>query len=134
MVKDFKFLQGKSERAFTQWMDEMDDYHLGGIRHAVERPVPQLKLFNLGVVDNILGRIPSYNAIFQPDDYTISYTFVGIIGNLINDGLFGCFISMTIQRTDSSLVEINYDNVDEMNQRGLIFERDDIVTIRYKSN
>lgn len=40
---DFKFFQ-KKERVFTQWMDEMDDYHLGGIRHAVEpTPVPLLE-------------------------------------------------------------------------------------------
>lgn len=38
--KPFKFFQKKPERVFTQWMDEMDDYHLGGIRHAVERPEP----------------------------------------------------------------------------------------------
>lgn len=31
-MKDFKFFQKKPERVFTQWMDEMDDYHLGGIR------------------------------------------------------------------------------------------------------
>ena len=32
----FKFFEGpaKKQRVFTQWMDEMDDYHLGGIRHA----------------------------------------------------------------------------------------------------
>jgi ribosome modulation factor len=36
-MKEFKFFQ-KEERVFTQWMDEMDDYHLGGIRHAVEVP------------------------------------------------------------------------------------------------
>ncbi len=37
-LKEFKFFQ-KEERVFTQWMDEMDDYHLGGIRHT-ERPEP----------------------------------------------------------------------------------------------
>jgi hypothetical protein len=35
MMKPFKFFQ-KEERVFTQWMDEMDDYHLGDIRHRVE--------------------------------------------------------------------------------------------------
>jgi hypothetical protein len=31
-LRSFKFFE-KKERVFTQWMDEMDDYHLGGIRH-----------------------------------------------------------------------------------------------------
>jgi hypothetical protein len=126
-MKQFKFFQ--KERVFSDWMDMMDDYHLGGI----PMPEPQLKQLNLNVMDNIFGRIPSFSAFFQPDDYTVSYTFIGVIGNLIDNGLSGCFTSMTIQRLDSSLVEINYINVDEMNQRGLIFQRDDNVLIRYKS-
>lgn len=35
-MDNFKFFQSKPERVFTQWMDEMDDYHLGGIRQPPE--------------------------------------------------------------------------------------------------
>ncbi len=31
MIKDFKFFQNNKVRVFTEWMDQMDDYHLGGI-------------------------------------------------------------------------------------------------------
>ena len=31
-MKPFKFFQKKSERVFTEYMDRMDDYFLGGIR------------------------------------------------------------------------------------------------------
>ena len=36
-MKEFKFFQ-KEERVFTQWMDEMDDWHLGGIRRQPDEP------------------------------------------------------------------------------------------------
>ncbi len=38
-LSPFKFFQ-KKERVFTQWMDEMDDYHLGGIRHTERQERP----------------------------------------------------------------------------------------------
>jgi hypothetical protein len=39
MVKDFKFFESENkDRVFTDWMDQMDDYHLGGITHRTERP------------------------------------------------------------------------------------------------
>lgn len=34
-MREFKFFQKKPERAFTNWMDQMDDYHLGGITPAI---------------------------------------------------------------------------------------------------
>lgn len=33
-MKDFKFFQ-KKERVFSEWMDLMDDYHLGGIQPVI---------------------------------------------------------------------------------------------------
>ena len=33
MIKDFKFLQDNKERVFTDYMDQMDDYFLGGIQN-----------------------------------------------------------------------------------------------------
>ena len=46
---DFKFFQ-KKERVFTQWMDEMDDYHLGGIRPVRQSPTPNPLLENEQVI------------------------------------------------------------------------------------
>jgi hypothetical protein len=34
-MKDFKFFQ-KKERVFSDWMNQMDDYHLGGIRPSLD--------------------------------------------------------------------------------------------------
>jgi hypothetical protein len=135
-MRDFKFFQ-KEERVFTQWMDEMDDYHLGGIRHAVEIPQTQLKAFNLNVLDsNIFGRIPSYTIAIEPDDYTVSYTFQGTIGQIIGGelGIAWCFTSMMIQRSVMDIVEINYNSVDRLDQIGLIFQPSDSVVVRYKTN
>ena len=39
-MKDFKFFQ-KKERVLIQWMDEMDDYHLGGIRRQPDETDPR---------------------------------------------------------------------------------------------
>ena len=38
-MRDFKFFQ--KDRVFSEWMDSMDDYFLGGIHptHPYERPV-----------------------------------------------------------------------------------------------
>ena len=36
-MKPFKFFQKKPERVFSDYMDRMDDYFLGGIR---EEPIP----------------------------------------------------------------------------------------------
>jgi hypothetical protein len=37
-LRPFKFFQKKPETVFTEWLDQLDDYHLGGIRHVEERP------------------------------------------------------------------------------------------------
>jgi hypothetical protein len=124
---DFKFFQPEDkERVFTQWMDEMDDYHLGGIRTI------HPKQFTLNVIDNLFGRIPSYTFGIEPYNGE-SAEIIGTIGDLINGrfGIPGRFTDMIIQR-DGNIVEVNHNNVDYVNQRGLIFDREDRVIIRYK--
>jgi hypothetical protein len=135
-MRDFKFFQ-KEERVFTDYMDAMDDYFLGGIRHAVESPARQLKAFNLNVLDaNVFGRIPSHTIAIEEDDYTASHTFQGTIGQIIGGelGIAWCFTSMMIQRSVTDIVEINYNSVDRLNQIGLIFQPSDSVVVRYKTN
>jgi len=140
-MKTFKFFVNNKERAFTQWMDEMDDYHLGGIRHARETPAQQLKTFNLNVLStpDMFARIPSYNIVIEPNDYSANQIRHGTIDDLIN-GRFGipwCFTSLTIRRggetqeTFTSYTVITYENVDEINSRGLLFDREDSIIISH---
>ena len=35
MIKDFKFFQNNKTRVFTDYMDQMDDYFLGGIQPTI---------------------------------------------------------------------------------------------------
>ena len=134
-LNQFKFFQ-KEERVFTDWMDQMDDYHLGGIRHSIEVPGPRLKPFTLNVFAEVLGRIPTFSMAFEPsnlDDYATLHG--GTIGTLTSGelGIQWCFRELSITRiSDNSLVSINYDNVNEMDRRGLIFDPQDRVTICYK--
>jgi hypothetical protein len=133
-MRDFKFFQ-KEERVFTQWMDEMDDYHLGGIRHAVESPAPQLKPFTLNLFVEVVGRIPTFLFAIEQSNVDEYETIRGTtLGHLTNGhlGIPWCFTSVTITRTDNSSVTITYDNVDEMDRMGLIFNPEDTVTISYK--
>lgn len=141
-MREFKFFKSENkERAFTQWMDEMDDYHLGGIRHARETPAQQLKTFNLNVLStpDMFARIPSYNIVIEPNDYSANQIRHGTIDDLIN-GIFGipwCFTSLTIRRggetqdTFTSYTVITFENVDEINSRGLLFDREDSIIISH---
>lgn len=36
MIKDFKFFQNNKTRVFTDYMDQMDDYFLGGIQPTIQ--------------------------------------------------------------------------------------------------
>ena len=67
----------KEERVFTDWMDQMDDYHLGGIRHSIEVPGPRLKPFTLNVFAEVLGRIPTYYFLFESSDLNTYETLRG---------------------------------------------------------
>ena len=131
-MKQFKFFQKKQERVFSDWMDMMDDYHLGGIQ-----PPTRMEAFDLNVIDTVVfGRIPSYTIAIERDNYTPSLTLTGTIHDLLN-GIFGipwCFTSIRIQREHHTedVIEINYNNVGLMNQRGMIFGPNDQIVIRYK--
>ncbi len=141
-MKDFKFLQqNKEERVFTQWMDDMDDYHLGGIQRVEgERDV---RMYHLNVMWDINRRIPHYSLPFE-QEVLFNRTCVaeGNIEDLIN-GRFGViekYLQLTIRRggptqdTFSSYTVISYNSVNEVNTRGLIFQLEDRVIVRYKLN
>ena len=141
-MSTFKFFEGIAEkqRVFTDFMDALDDYHLLGNptpTHHMEVPAPRLKPYNLNVIDTIIfGRIPRYAIAIEPYETTLSSSLVGTISDLIN-GRFEipwCFTSITIQRCTSGIVEINYDNVDEIDRFGLIFDSRDIITVKYNLN
>ena len=91
-------------------------------------------IFNLNVMNNLFGRIPSRSIIIEPDDYTISYTFDGTVGELFDryPGVTICVVMILIQRGFGRAIEINHNNVDDINQQGLVFEREDRVVVRYK--
>jgi hypothetical protein len=141
-MKPFKFLidQNKRERAFTDFMDVLDDYHLGGIplptTHPVEAPARQLKPFTLNVFAEVLGRIPTYLFAVESSNLTDYEVLRGTTLGTLTSGELGipwCVTELSITRiSDNSLVSIHYDNVDEMDRRGLIFDPQDAVTICYK--
>jgi hypothetical protein len=141
MIKTFKFLQpSKKERVFTDFMDALDDYHLGGIQppsHHIEvQATGLMRPFTLNLFANVLGRIPTHLfAIEQSnlDDYEVLRGTT--LGQLTSGelGIPWCFTELSITRiSDNSLVSIHYDNVGEMDRRGLIFDPQDVVTICYK--
>jgi hypothetical protein len=141
MIKHFKFFEGpaKKQRVFTDFLDALDDYHLGGIplpTHHIEVPGPRLKPFTLNVFAEVLGRIPTYRFLFESSDLNTYETLRGTtLGQLTSGelGILWCFTELSITRiSDNSLVSINYDNVNEMDRRGLIFDPQDRVTICYK--
>jgi hypothetical protein len=144
MIKPFKFFQNKKDRVFTDFMDALDDYHLLGTpspTHHLEVSAPQIKRFNLNVMGDILRRIPSYEIIIVPNDdndgIEVRY---GTVEHLIN-GSFNipwCFTELTIRRggetqdTFTSYTIVTYNNVDEINSRGWIFDLQDRVIIKSK--
>ncbi len=94
-------------------------------------------IFNLNVMTNLFGRIPSRGIIIEPDDYTITHTFDGTVGELFDrypGGVTIRVVGIIIQRGGSRAIEINHNNVNDINQRGLVFEREDRVVVRYKPN
>jgi hypothetical protein len=140
-MRDFKFLQPENkQRVFTDYLDALDDYHLGGIplptTHHLEVPGPRLKPFTLNVFAEVLGRIPNFLMTFEPsniDDYEVLRGTT--IGQLTSGELNipWCFTELLITRiSDNSVVSIHYDNVNEMDRRALIFDPQDLVTICYK--
>ena len=94
-------------------------------------------IFNLNVMTNLFGRIPSRSILIEPDDYTISHTFDGTVGELFDryPGVTIRVVGIIIQRGfGNRAIEINYNNVNDINQRGLVFEPEDRVIVRYKPN
>ena len=88
-------------------------------------------IFHLNVMANLFGRIPSRGILIEPDDYTTSYTFDGTVGELFDryPGVTICVVGIIIRG-----IEVNHNNVNDINRQGLIFEREDRVIVRYKSN
>jgi hypothetical protein len=91
-------------------------------------------IFNLNVMNNLFGRIPSRSIIIEPDDYTISYTFDGTVGELFDryPGVTICVVGIIIQRGGNRAIEVNHNNVDDINRQGLVFEPEDRIVVRYK--
>jgi hypothetical protein len=142
MIKHFKFFEGEAikRRVFTDYLDALDDYHLGGIplptTHHLEVPGPRLKPFTLNVFAEVLGRIPTFSMAFESSDLNTYETLRGSTIGTLTSGELGipwCFTELHVTRiSDNSHVSIHYDNVDEMDRRGLIFDPQDAVTICYK--
>jgi len=93
----------------------------------------KLKPFNLNVLNDIFGRIPSYTIAFEPYDNNGLEDAYGNVGQLIDGRLeiAWCFVELTIVRHNTA-IQITHSNVDGLNARGLIFAREDRVIVRYK--
>ena len=142
MIKHFKFFEGgpTKRRVFTDFMDAMDDYHLGGIQPPQYRTVVQdtglMRPFTLNVFAEALGRIPTFlMAIEQSNlnDYEVlrGTTISQLISGELN--IPWCFTHLSITRiSDNSQITITYYNADELDRSALIFDPQDLVTICYK--
>jgi hypothetical protein len=132
MIKHFKFFEGgpTKQRVFTDMMV----YRIP--QHHLEVPGPRLKPFTLNVFAEVLGRIPTFSMAFESSDLNTYETLRGTTLGQLTSGELGipwCFTELSITRiSDNSLVSIHYNNVDEMDRRGLIFDPQDRVTICYK--
>jgi hypothetical protein len=121
MIKHFKFFEGEATKQ----------------RVYIEVPATGfLRPFTLNVFAEALGRIPTYRFLFESSDLNTYETLRGTtLGQLTSGelGILWCFTELSITRiSDNSIVSINYDNVNEMDRRGLIFDPQDRVTICYK--
>ena len=143
MIKHFKFFEGgpTKQRVFTDFMDAMDDYHLGGIplpttHHIEVQATGLMRPFTLNVFTDVSGRIPTHLIAIESSDLNDYEVIRGTtIGQLTSGELNipWCFTQLSITRiSDDSQVTITYDNVDEMDRRALIFDPQDTVTICYK--
>jgi hypothetical protein len=132
MIKHFKFFEGgpTKQRVFTDMMV----YRIP--QHHLEVPGPRLKPFTLNVFAEVLGRIPTFSMAFESSNLNTYETLRGTTIGQLTSGELGipwCFTELHITRiSDNSHVSIRYDNVDEMDRRGLIFDPQDRVTICYK--
>lgn len=143
MIDYFKFFEGgpTKQRVFTDFMDAMDDYHLGGIplpttHHIGVQARGLMRPFTLNVHTEVFGRIPTFLIAIESsnlDDYEV---LRGTTISQLTSGELGipwCFTELSITRiSDNSLVSIHYNNVEEMDRRALIFDPQDTVTICYK--
>ena len=101
----------------------------------------QFKVFNLNVMNDVFGRIPSYAFAFEPYDNNTEDVY-GTLGDLINGrlGISGYLVELTIRRagvtqdTFTSYTIIHYDNVDEVNTRGLLFTNEDRIIVKYRTD
>ena len=101
----------------------------------------QFKLFHLNVLNDVFGRIPSYPCPFEPYDNNTEDVY-GTVGDLINGrlGISGYLVELTIRRagvtqdTFTSYTIIHYDNVDEVNTRGLLFTNEDRIIVKYRTD
>ena len=72
-MKPFKFLQNNNERVFTEYMDMMDDYFLGGITHRPTRVLNPTDMEYYNTEDYVFFDVS--RIMFDPDSF-IPYKFM----------------------------------------------------------
>jgi hypothetical protein len=93
------------------------------------------KTFNLNVMEDPLSRIPNYDVHIEPYELEHTDERTGSIRDIINGVIqlpTFIFNGVLIKRGDGEYTEINHNNIDEMNNRNLIFDMNDRITFRYK--
>lgn len=107
MLKDFKF--------FTK-----------------EKRESRFKSFSLNVMENPFGRIPCYPIMFESLEHEASPSYYGTVSDLVT-GIFGLpLITLVLSRPDGTPIEINHNNVDEVNNRHLIFNMNDGIMVKFR--
>ena len=93
-------------------------------------------VFNLNVMGtNLFGRIQSYVLYIEPNEPANTDECT----HSLRDIIYGpiqlptmVYNGVLLKRVDGEYVEINYNNVDEVNNGNLIFGINDRITLRYK--
>ena len=91
--------------------------------------------FRLNVMDDSIVRVPGYNVYIEPYELEHTDERTGSIRDMINGVVqlpTQIFNGVLIKRRDGEYTEINYDNVRWVNDRNLVFDLNDRITLRYR--
>ena len=92
-------------------------------------------VFRLNVMDDSIVRVPGYNVHIEPYELEHTDERTGSIRDMINGVVqlpTQIFNGVLIKRRDGEYTEINYDNVRWVNDRNLVFDLNDKITLRYR--
>lgn len=101
-MRPFKFFQNKPERVFTDYMDRMDDYFLGGITGQ-----PSIGLNNIQgeLINSMRDLNEEIDRLTNPRYYdTEDFTFIGVTQRMFDTTTFESYKFMLFRHIESGEV------------------------------